>query len=146
MDGLLDNFLSTLRELRDILLFRRLIATELLIGLYYRERAGERGALADHAGAVEDYTESLKHSPNHYQAYVDRGEAYLAMGERAKALADFNRAIKRSPDRPGAYLARGLLYRDTGKADSALNDFRKACEMGDETACGYYTDMRKVVK
>jgi hypothetical protein len=35
MEGLLDNFLSTLRALRDILLFRRLIATELLIGLRY---------------------------------------------------------------------------------------------------------------
>lgn len=35
MEGLLDNFLFTLRELRDVLLFRRLIATELLIGLYY---------------------------------------------------------------------------------------------------------------
>jgi hypothetical protein len=35
MEGLLDNFLSTLRELRDVFLFRRLIAQELLIGLYY---------------------------------------------------------------------------------------------------------------
>lgn len=35
MEGLLDNFLTTLRALRDVLLFRRLIGTELLIGLYY---------------------------------------------------------------------------------------------------------------
>jgi hypothetical protein len=35
MEGLLDNFLATLSALRDVLLFRRLIGTELLIGLYY---------------------------------------------------------------------------------------------------------------
>lgn len=35
MEGLLNEFLTTLRALRDVLLFRRLIGTELLIGLYY---------------------------------------------------------------------------------------------------------------
>lgn len=35
MEGALAGFINTLQELRDILLFRRLIGTELLIGVYY---------------------------------------------------------------------------------------------------------------
>jgi hypothetical protein len=40
MEGALAGFVNTLQELRDILLFRRLIGTELLIGIYYLGAVG----------------------------------------------------------------------------------------------------------
>lgn len=116
----------------------------LTVAMYYRKRAAEKTILNDYAGAVADYTASLKLAPVGYQAYIDRAAAYRAMGEHDKALADFGSAIRLAPDRPDAYLARGILYRDTGKYDKALADLRKACDLGDADACRRYNEVKKM--
>jgi serine/threonine-protein kinase len=54
-------------------------------------------SLKDYAGAVADFTSSLKYSANDPRVLIHRAEAHAQVGEFSKALQDLNRALRLEP-------------------------------------------------
>jgi tetratricopeptide (TPR) repeat protein len=54
--------------------------------------------------AIKDYTRTLKLSPNHFQAYLNRGMLCMQQKNRLSAFVDFVNAIKISPIKSVSFL------------------------------------------
>jgi tetratricopeptide (TPR) repeat protein len=54
--------------------------------------------------AIKDYTRTLKLSPNHFQAYLNRGMLCMQQKNRLSAFIDFVNAIKISPVKSVSFL------------------------------------------
>lgn len=59
--------------------------------------------------AIKDYTRTLKLSPNHFQAYLNRGMLCLQQKNRLSAFVDFVNAIRISPMKSVSYLVSNSL-------------------------------------
>lgn len=68
-----------------------------------REEGNAKFKSGDFAGAVKDYTESIKRDPSDARGYNNRAAAYLKLMAFAEALKDVNEAIKTDP-KFGAFL------------------------------------------
>lgn len=62
-----------------------------------REEGNTKFKAGDFAGAVKDYTESIKRDPADARGYNNRAAAYLKLMAFAEALKDANEAIKTDP-------------------------------------------------
>lgn len=100
---------------------------------------------------MEDFSSAIKHKPNMYEAYIERGFMVSTsigssidgkldqetINELNAALADFQQAIKINPNSADAYNGRASCYGDLGKKDLALADYNKAIELDPELATAY---------
>ena len=59
--------------------------------------------------AIKDYTRTLKLSPNHFQAYLNRGMLCMQQKNRLRACIDFVNAIKINPIKSVSYLVSYLF-------------------------------------
>jgi tetratricopeptide (TPR) repeat protein len=73
--------------------------------------------------AIEDYTEIIKHMPQHFEAHHNRGLAYQRLEEYEKAIEDYSRAIKIDPNQPQTYRNRAKAYAALDDYESALVDY-----------------------
>ena len=95
--------------------------------------------MADYAGAIEDFTETIKLKPDYSFAYNNRGNAYLknanadlskATPDFEKALADLDKAIQLNPSYGYAYYNRGIVHEFLRQQKAACDDWKKAAELG----------------
>ena len=82
--------------------------------------------------AILAFTAAIEINPNRAEAYVGRGDAYVASGETeanlAAAQADYERAIELDPTIPEAWLGLADVYIRWGDYDQALEVLREALE------------------
>jgi tetratricopeptide (TPR) repeat protein len=103
----------------------------------YVDRAVERQAQGDLAGAVADCTAALNLDPQAVAAYVVRSLARAGQGYAERAEADFNRALSLHPADAQPYLLRGRFRASLGQLDQALGDFDKALEIEPQNAVAH---------
>jgi tetratricopeptide (TPR) repeat protein len=99
------------------------------LALVYNNLATARVVNGEYAGAIGDYTESIKHDPNSARAFNNRGIAYQRNGDRERALADFSRALSISSDYVPALANRAKLYEAMGDYDRAIADIGQAIQI-----------------
>jgi stress-induced-phosphoprotein 1 len=63
-------------------------------GAVAREQGNFKFKAGDFAGAVKDYTESIKRDPSDARGYNNRAAAYMKLVAFPEALKDVNEAIK----------------------------------------------------
>src|SRR5690606_26462193 len=88
-------------------------------------RAHTHRARGDTAKAIADLTKAVELNPENVDAYLRRGELYLAhIPERA--MLDFSRVIEHQPENAPARIMRALRHEQLGNRDAAINDYRAA--------------------
>ncbi|HNG93113.1 MAG TPA: tetratricopeptide repeat protein, partial [Acidobacteriota bacterium] len=53
--------------------------------------------------AIADYDEAINIKPFYFQAFYERGEAYLARGQKEEAIADFKKVLMFAPRNDSFY-------------------------------------------
>ena len=74
----------------------------------YLAQGDSRYARGDYDGAILNYTEAIRFSPELASAYYGRGIARAARGDSQAAIADLTEAIRLNPQDTQAYYQRGL--------------------------------------
>jgi eukaryotic-like serine/threonine-protein kinase len=96
----------------------------------YKFRGLTRELKNDHAGAVADFTEAIRQSPDDQDLRTRRGWAYLASGAEKLALLDFDRAVQLDQSNADAYAGRGLARAALGMAREAADDAEQSLRKG----------------
>jgi tetratricopeptide (TPR) repeat protein len=86
------------------------------------ERAGEHAFAGRDRRSLAVLTETIRLSPQLWQAYQYRGELYLRQPDLQAALADFSAAIRLAPNEPHLYLLRAQTYDFLGDESAAQQD------------------------
>ena len=71
------------------------------------------------------------------QAYMGRGEEYIALDKYDKAISDFSKAIEIDPSEPLYYYNRANAFFDIKQYDAALKDYSKALELNNKLLDAY---------
>ena len=79
--------------------------------------------------AAQDFTETIKLSPDHFAALLALPDAYALAGNNEMALASFNQVIQKQPNSPVVYNNRAMFYQQQGKLQEAINDFSRAIQI-----------------
>ena len=74
-----------------------------------------------------------------YEAYNNRGLAYLHKGNFDFAMQDFNRAIKLQPKLVGAYVNRAAAYLSKNEFNLAIESYTTVIGLNPELAMAYYS-------
>ena len=80
--------------------------------------------------ALRDLDEAIALKPDYAEAYVNRGNVYLAAKRYADAIADYGRAIACNPRYADAWYNRAIARRGMKQDDEALADLRMARKLG----------------
>jgi tetratricopeptide (TPR) repeat protein len=110
----------------------------------YYNKGNEKSASGDFKGAIADYSEAIKLSPDLVSAWYNRGTAKANTGDMKGAIKDFDKAISLKPDYFSAYKNRGSAKMKSDNIDGALVDFDAAIRL-DPTAASVWF-MRGQVK
>jgi putative GTP pyrophosphokinase len=94
--------------------------------IIHSHRGMARFALGDADGAIADFTETIRRSPQTTRAYYYRGVVYRSQDRLDSALADFSRCLEYDPYHIESRVARARAYRDAGDIEAALDDCRTA--------------------
>ena len=74
------------------------------------------------------FSEILKHDPNNFAAYNNRGNIFFILENLNDALQNYEEAIKLKPDYSDAYNNRGNILRKLNKKNDAIESYQKAIE------------------
>jgi tetratricopeptide (TPR) repeat protein len=97
----------------------------------------------EHAKAIADFTEALKHGGNQkYVIYNWRGISYADLGEYVNAIADYTEALKIDPKSVVCLNNRGLAYINIGENAKAIADFTAALAISPNDADYLYQRAR----
>ncbi|KAJ7499347.1 activator of Hsp70 and Hsp90 chaperone [Mycena latifolia] len=86
-----------------------------------REEGNVQFKNGDFAGAVKNYTESIKRDPSDARGYNNRAAAYAKLVAFPEALKDVNEAIKIDPELTKAYIRKSTIL-------FAMREYTKAIE------------------
>ncbi|MFN3925791.1 MAG: tetratricopeptide repeat-containing serine protease family protein [Pseudanabaenaceae cyanobacterium] len=103
------------------------------VDLFYA-RGQTKLADGDFAGAIADFTESIKRRPDHPEAYNGRASARFRLGDTAGALSDLNTAIRLRPNYAVALNNRGAIKRELKDLAGALQDYNQALKISPRSA------------
>ncbi len=102
---------------------------------------------ADELMAQEKYDEAVKlysvaieinaEDPEIYNAYFNRGQAFMFLGKVNEALVDYTDTIRLNPLFEKAYRMRGIIYLNTGRYIEASNDFSRFIDLAPNNPSGY---------
>ncbi len=103
---------------------------------------GAKADKGDYRGAIADYSQALKLSPNNPDAYFRLGSAYKELNDYPAALKNFEQVIRLSPKNAIAYVNRGYMRFQLKDYQGALADGDKAISLNDDpksrtSALGY---------
>ncbi|KAJ7162631.1 activator of Hsp70 and Hsp90 chaperone [Mycena crocata] len=90
-----------------------------------REEGNVMFKAGDFAGAVKNYSESIKRDPSDARGYNNRAAAYMKLAAFPEALKDVNEAIKTDPALTKAYIRKSTILftmRDYTKAIEAIQE------------------------
>jgi len=76
--------------------------------------------------AIRDFNHALEINPNHVEALVNRGSAFVLMGKYNDALKDFNHALSLEEKESEIYNIRGEIYLLNKMYAQAIKDFTSA--------------------
>ena len=79
--------------------------------------------------SIEYFTQAIKLNPNLFEAYHNRGGAYIKMDRHDRAIRDFNEAIDLNPNHVGSYRGRAFCRGMGGDYDRAIEDCNRAIEL-----------------
>jgi len=97
--------------------------------------------------AIEDFSKALELDPNHYNAYMARGRAYLAIDNMELAVADFSKAINLFPMmEPEPYAWRGLYHFQNGNYTLAREDFEAVVQIDPDDKHGFTFTAKKALE
>jgi tetratricopeptide (TPR) repeat protein len=91
----------------------------------------------DYQGAIADFDRAIELNPNHWAAYIGRGNARDDSGDSRGAIADYDRALKIDPNNASAYYNRGVTQSRLGDNQAALSDFNQALKINPNYASAY---------
>jgi tetratricopeptide (TPR) repeat protein len=112
---------------------------------YYERAHHKKYNLKDYAGAISDYTSSIKifeglkaYQTTFLDCYADRADAKNNLKDYYGAIADYNSAIEMNPSISILYIERGFIkYNSLNDSDGACADWSKAGELGRRDAYDY---------
>jgi tetratricopeptide (TPR) repeat protein len=85
-----------------------------------------KGSLVD---SVAMFSKAVELKPDYWQAWCDRGHAYLKAGQGDKGLADLSKAIELNPRNKIAWFKRGQAYAALHQYDKAILNYSKVIEL-----------------
>jgi tetratricopeptide (TPR) repeat protein len=88
-------------------------------------------------GAIADFTQAIRQSPNVAEIYIARGNAYYDQGDKQTALKDYNQGLRINPNYAPAYVERGNARDDLGDRKGAIEDYNKAIQLNADLAEAY---------
>jgi len=94
----------------------------------------------DQEGAIDAFTEVIARSPDHPNARMLRGQAYIRLKQWERAVADLKGEADRDSTNPRAWLLLGQAQQGGGDEAAAHVAFCKAKELGAEEAAPFCTD------
>lgn len=132
------------RAIKD--LFRKAVKYYQPVDSYsYAGRARARLQLDDFAGAVGDFKEAVKFTPNDASLIGDLANAYKRNKQFDLAIAEYSKIIAMPEAHPSvkiaknnAYYRRGELYLEQNKLDPALADVNKAIADSPQNFVAYF--------
>ena len=90
----------------------------------HSHRGMARFALGSPDEAIEDFSATIRLSPQTTRAYYYRGVVYRHQGRLDTALGDFSRCLEYDPYHIESRIARAKVYRDLKDYESAMADVR----------------------
>ncbi len=95
-------------------------------GIYYVFQGDEAYRKLDRAQAIKFYNKGLKLFPNHYGAWYNLGNIYVAYEDYESALYAYSQAFKYNPKMMVARMNYGIIATEKmGNFDSALKQYSK---------------------
>ena len=88
-------------------------------------------------GAIADFTQAIRQSPNIAELYIARGNAYYDQGDKQAALKDYNQGLRINPNYAPGYVERGNARDDLGDRKGAIEDYNKAIQLNADLAEAY---------
>jgi tetratricopeptide (TPR) repeat protein len=84
--------------------------------------------------------ESAKYKPDKYDAWVNRGNAFLALGEYEDAIDSYDKALEYKPDKYDAWVNRGnaLFKKDSDSAEEAIQSYKTALKYKPDGFYAYF--------
>ena len=104
----------------------------------YFNWGNRKSDLGDYAGAIADYTQAIRLTPDFASAYYNRGIAKAALGHYIAAIADYTETIRLKPDHASAYYNRGIVKRKLKQYDAAIADYTETIRLKSDHASAYY--------
>ena len=93
------------------------------------DRASQQMELKQYENAAKILSEVLRVFPNHFGAYINRGNAYNLLGDSEKALEDYNKAIAINPTYYLAHINLASVFVSLGRKEDALKLYRDVIAM-----------------
>ncbi len=87
------------------------------------------GEAGDPAGAVEAFERALELDPEHFQARLGLGRAYLALGKTERGEEILTQAARGAPGSPRPFMELGRGYLAAGEPAPAEEAFRRAVQL-----------------
>ena len=96
-------------------------------------------ALGMHEEEIEAYSRAIHLDPLLFQAFVNRGNAYLELGQLELALADMNRAVELNPKDSLSFYGRGQVRTKMRDFESAAANYSRAIELDPNQAVFFHS-------
>lgn len=110
----------------DILAYQ---PSDYIAAIIHTHRGMARFATGDAEGAIEDFSTTIRISPQTTKAYYYRGVVQRSEDRMDGALADFSRCLEYDPYHIESRVARARIFREQGEIDAAVADFRMAHDL-----------------
>lgn len=88
-------------------------------------------------GAIAEFTKCITKNEIFYDAYISRGDCYIAQKKINEALKDFSKALEIYPNFYPAYIKRAEAYSLSGDDKKAFADYAKAIEINKDNVEAY---------
>lgn len=98
-------------------------------GEVYAARGLLKLRAGDMPGAIDDFTQALRHGAHNEGIYLNRGVARASTGDRLGALDDLTRAVTLNPTALEPYINRALVKQMLGRNQDALADADSAVSL-----------------
>lgn len=105
-----------------------------MFGDAYSFRGDLRAEEGNYPGAIADYSQAIKITPDSHELYINRGDALRKLGEEEKARENYSQALGLADEtldryKPHShfqyYPRRAYIYLKLGEVEKARNDFQQ---------------------
>jgi putative GTP pyrophosphokinase len=114
---------DAIRMYTDILAYQ---PADHVAAVIHSHRGMARFASGDAAAAIDDFSATIRLSPQTTRAYYYRGVVYRHQNRLETAMQDFSRCLEYDPYHVDSRIARARVYHEIGDVDAAIADLRMA--------------------